>query len=328
MIRRLLAFVLVALIVVATGSLPLRAEEPSQRVVRLGFVGPLSPSTINFAPFWQRLRELGWIEGRNLIVERRTADGHLERLPALVAEVIDRKVDILVTYGLPGVIAARNATSTIPIVAWAMTDPVRNGLAASLARPGGNVTGLATGFAQGFAGKYLELLREAVPQLSSVAVIVNPDNAMAQLLTRDLERSAPDINIKLKIIELRSAEALERAFDAARRRAQAVVVIGEPITLEHMKQTAALAARYRLPAIYLQKEYVEAGGLLSYGSDLSMMWPRAGDYVDKILKGAKPAELPIEQPTRYVLSVNLNTAKALGITIPESILLRADEVIR
>lgn len=328
MIRRLHTLVVVALILAATGNLPLHADEPSQRVVRMGFVGPLSPSTLSFSPFWQRLRELGWIEGQNLVVERRTADGHLERLPALMAEVIDRMVDILVTYGMPGVIAARNATSTIPIVAWAMVDPVRNGLAASLARPGGNVTGLATGFQEGFTGKFLELLREVVPQLSSVAVIVNPDNAMGRLLTRDLERSAPVTNLKLKIIELRSAEALERAFDAARRRAQAVVVIGEPITLEHIKQTTALAARYRLPAIYLQKEYIEAGGLLSYGPDFSFMWPRAGDYVDKVIRGAKPADLPIEQPTHYVLSVNLKTAKALGITIPESILLRADEVIR
>jgi len=305
----------------------MRAEEP-QRVARLGFVGPLSPATLDFSPFWSRLRELGWIEGQNLIVERRSADGHLERLPALMGEVLDSKVDILVTYGMPGAIAARNATSTIPIVAWAMVDPVRNGLAASLARPGGNVTGLATGFQEGFAGKFLELLRESVPKLSNVAVIVNPDNAMAQLLTRDLERSAPVTNLKLKIIELRSAAELERVFDAAGRRAQAVVVIGEPITLEHMAHTTALAARYRLPAIYLQKEYVVAGGLLSYAPDFSLMWRRAGDYVDKVLKGAKPAELPIEQPTHYMLSVNLTTAKTLGVTIPESILLRADEVIR
>ena len=304
------------------------AADPAQRVVRLGFVGPLSPSTLSFAPFWQRLRELGWIEGENLLVERRSADGHLERLPALMADMVDRKVDLLVTYGMPGAIAARKATSTIPVVAWAMADPVRGGVVASLARPGGNVTGLTTGYAEGFAGKFLEFLHEVVPQLSSVAVIVNPENAMGRLLTRDLESDAPARGLKVRIVELRSADGLERAFEGVGRRAQAVVVIGEPITLENMKQTTALAAKYRLPAIYLQTEYVQAGGLLSYGPDFAFMWRRGGDYVDKVLRGAKPADLPIEQPTRYVLSVNLRAAKALGIAIPESILLRADEVIR
>jgi len=315
-------------IAVAFGPLISPAADPAPRVVRLGFVGPLSPSTLSFAPFWQRLRELGWVEGENLLVERRTADGHLERLPGLIADVIDRKPDVLVTYGMPGAIAARKATSTIPVVAWAMVDPVRSGVVASLARPGGNVTGLATGYAQGFAGKFLEFLHEVVPQLSSVAVIVNPDNAMSRLLTQDLENDALARGLKLRLVELRSADALERAFESAGRRSQAVVVIGEPITLENMKQTTTLAAKYRLPAIYLQTEYVQTGGLLSYGPDFSFMWRRAGDYVDKVLRGANPADLPIEQPTRYVLSVNLKAAKALGIAIPESILLRADEVIR
>ena len=315
-------------IAVAFGPLISPAADPAPRVVRLGFVGPLSPSTLSFAPFWQRLRELGWVEGENLLVERRTADGHLERLPGLIADVIDRKPDVLVTYGMPGAIAARKATTTIPVVAWAMVDPVRSGVVASLARPGGNVTGLATGYAQGFAGKFLEFLHEVVPQLSSVAVIVNPDNAMSRLLTQDLENDALARGLKLRLVELRSADALERAFETAGRRSQAVVVIGEPITLENMKQTTTLAAKYRLPAIYLQTEYVQTGGLLSYGPDFSFMWRRAGDYVDKVLRGANPADLPIEQPTRYVLSVNLKAAKALGIAIPESILLRADEVIR
>ena len=287
-------------------------------MVRLGFVGPLSPSTLSFAPFWQRLRELGWIEGENLLVERRSADGHLERLPALMADMVDRKrLHLLVTYGMPGAIAARKATSTIPVVAWAMADPVRGGVVASLARPGGNVTGLTTGYAEGFAGKFLEFLHEVVPQLSSVAVIVNPENAMGRLLTRDLESDAPARGLKLRIVELRSADGLERAFEGVGRRAQAVVVIGEPITLENMKQTTALAAKYRLPD--LPSDRVRpSGGLLSYGPDFSFMWRRGGDYVDKVLRGAKPADLPIEQPTRYVLSVNLKAAKVLGITIPES----------
>ena len=328
MTRRLLALVVVALILVATASSPMRAEEPAQRVMRLGFVGPLSPSTHTFAPFWQRLGELGWIEGQNLIVERRSAEGHLERLPALIVDVLDRKVDVLVTYGTPGALTAKKATGTVPIVAWALSDPIRTGLAASLARPGGNLTGLSMGFAEGVAGKLLEILQDAVPRLSTVAVIVNLNNPMPRDLAKDLEVLAPALNLKLHIIELIGPEAIGRAFERARQKAQAVVVIGEPITLEHRGRVVELAAKHRLPAIYLEGSYVQAGGLISYGPDYVAMWRRSGDYVDKILRGAKPADLPIEQPTRYVLSVNLKTARVIGLTIPESILIRADEVIR
>ena len=308
----------------------MRAEEPSQRVMRLRFVGPLSTSTISRynSAFWERLPELGWVEGQNLLVERRSADGHLERLPALMADVIDRKVDVLVTYGIPGAIAARKATSTVPIVAWALSDPIRSGLAASLSRPGGNLTGLSNAAAEGVAGKYIELLHDAVPRLATVALIVNPNNPMPRDLAKDIEALAPALNLKLHIIELRGPEALSHAFERARQKAQAVVVMGEPITLEHRREVIALAAKHRLPAIYLDGSYVEAGGLMSYGPDFPAMWRRGAEYVDKILRGAKPADLPIEQPTRYLLSVNLKAAKALGLTIPESILIRADEVIR
>jgi putative ABC transport system substrate-binding protein len=329
-VNRGLCAMALAMVLAATQSLAVRAEEPAQRVVRLGFVGPLSPSTLSryHRAFWERLPELGWIEGQNLIIESRSADGHLERLPALMADVIDRKVDILVTYGIPGAIAARKATSTIPIVALALSDPIRTGLVASLARPGGNLTGMSNAAAEGLAGKYIELLRDAVPRLATVALIVNPNNPMPRELAKDIQAFAPALNLKLHIIELRGPEALSQAFESARQKAQAVVVMGEPFTLEYRKEVIALAAKHRLPAIYLDGSYVEAGGLMSYGPDFPAMWRRGAEYVDKILRGAKPADLPIEQPTRYVLSVNLKTAKALGLAIPESILLRADEVIK
>ena len=328
MSRRLRALVVVALLFVGAGNSPLRAEEPPQRMVRLGYVSALSPATHKFTPFWERLRELGWVEGRNLVIESRSAEGKLDRLPALMADVLGKRVDVLVTYGTPGAIAAKKATSTVPIVAWALSDPIRTGLTTSLARPGGNLTGLSMGYAEGVAGKFLEILHDAVPRLTTVAVIVNRNNPMPRDLARDLEALAPARNLKLHLIELAGPEAISPAFESARQKAQAVVVIGEPITLEHRGQVVELAARHRLPAIYLERSYVQAGGLMSYGPDYAAMWRRGAEYVDKILRGAKPADLPIEQPTRYVLSVNLKAAKALGLTIPESILIRADEVIR
>jgi putative ABC transport system substrate-binding protein len=245
-----------------------------------------------------------------------------------MADVLDRKVDVLVTYGTPGAIAAKKATSTVPIVAWALSDPIRTGLATSLARPGGNLTGLSMGFAEGVAGKLLEILHDTVPQLSTVAVIVNLNNPMPRDLATDLEALAPARNLKLQIIELAGPEAIGRAFERARQKSQAVVVIGEPITLEHRARVVELAAKHRLPAIYLEGSYVQAGGLMSYGPDYAAMWRRGAEYVDKVLRGAKPADLPIEQPTRYLLTVNLKAAHALGLTIPESIQIRADEVIR
>jgi putative tryptophan/tyrosine transport system substrate-binding protein len=307
---------------------PVRAAEAGQRVVRLGFVDVQSRSgaTRSVAQFWERLHELGYAEGQNLVIEARWAEGRTDRLPALMAEVIGRKVDVLVTYSTPGAIAAKNATSTIPIVGVAMGDPVRTGLTSSLARPEGNLTGFSTGTGEGMVGKWLELLQETVPRLSTVTVIANQDNAMARELTRELQALAPKRDLKLQLIEGRESGALYRAFEGARRNGQAVLVL--PGQLERRWLITALAAKHQLPAIYPLSDYVDAGGLMAYAPDFGVMWRRAADYVDRILKGAKPSELPIEQPTQYLLVVNLQTAKALGITIPESILLRADEVIR
>ena len=316
--------------VVALGSSLSNAAEPAQKIARLGFVGPASPSTDprGIAAFKERLRELGYIEGKNLVIEERWAEGHFDRLPTLMREVIAQNVDVLVTYSTPAGMAAKNATNTLPIVVAVMGDAVRSRLVESLARPGGNLTGLSWGFAEGIGGKWLELLQDAVPRLSTVAVIVNPDNPLGRDVTKDLEAFAPARGLKLHIIEVRGPEALERAFQQARRQAQAVVVVPDPIFLAHLQRIVAVAARQRLPAMYGLREFADAGGLMSYAADRVVMFRRAADYVDKILKGAKPGDLPVEQPTQFELVVNLKTAKALGIAIPESILLRSDEVIR
>ena len=307
-----------------------RALDSSPRVARVGFVAPLSPSVFQApeAEFLKRLGELGWIEGENLTIEKRSAEGWLERLPALMSEVLDRKVDVLVTYGVPGGLAAKKATSTTPIVDAIMNDPVREGLAASLAQPGGNLTGLATGWAEGYSGKWLELLQESTPRLSSIAVVLNPHNQWNRGIAQDLRVVAASRGLKLHFIEVGGPETLGSVFERARHHARAAVVLGEPITLENRARVTALVAKHRLSAIYAQREFVDAGGLMFYGPDFRVMFRRAADYVDKILRGAKPSDLPIERPTQYQLIVNMGTAKALGIKIPESILLRADEVIR
>jgi putative ABC transport system substrate-binding protein len=281
-----------------------------------------------FVPFWERLGELGWVEGQNLIIERRWAENRNERLPALMAEVIALNVDVIFTVSTPAAIAAKNATSTIPIVVVAMGDPVRSGLVASLARPGGNLTGMSMGYGEAFSGKWLELLQETVPRLSTVAVILNPNNSVGRDLAKELEAIAPKRNLKVQIIEVREADALDGAFEQARGQAQAVLVHGETFTLQHQAQITALAAKHRLPAMYNLLAFVDSGGLMAYSPDLAVQFRHAADQVDKILRGAVPADLPIEQPTEYLLVVNLKAAKALGLTVPQSILLQANKVIQ
>jgi len=305
------------------------AVEPAQKVVRLGFVDQQFPSTVgDITQFWQRLRELGWVEGQNLVVERRWAEGHAERLPELMNEMVADKVDVIVTYSTPAAIAAKNATRTIPIVAVAMGDPISSGLAASLARPGGNLTGQSMGYGAGVEGKWLELLQETVPRLSTVAVIENPGNPAVRDQAKALKAFAPTRGLKLRFIDVREPDVFPNAFKQARREAQAVLVLADPLTTANRTQITALAAEHRLPAMYTLHPFMDAGGLIAYAPDMAVMFRRAADYVDKIVKGAKPAELPIEQPTQYLLVVNLKTARTLELTIPESILRRADEVIR
>jgi len=312
------------------GSVSADAADPTDRVVRIGLVIGGSPSThqdrVNV--FWDRLRELGWVEGQNLAIEQRWAEGRMERLPALMTEVLAHRIDVLVTHSTPGAVAAKNATSVVPIVVANMGDPIGTGLASSLARPGGNLTGLSTYLSEGFGGKWLELLHEAIPRLSTVAVIYHPDSSFNRGLVEELKNVGLALSIKLRLIDVREPEALDKALEQARRTAQAVLVPGDLFTERHRNQIIALTAKHRLPTIFGLRSFVDAGGLMSYGVERTILFRRAADYVDKILRGAKPADLPIEQPTTFTLVVNLKTAKALGITIPQSILLRADEVIR
>ena len=307
-----------------------QAVEPTQRVLHIGFVGPESPSTTvrGVDAFWHRLRELGWVEGQNIAIEARWTEGRPERLPVVIAEVIDRKVDVLVTYSTPAAAAASKATKTVPIVVAGMADPVGSGLADSLARPGGNLTGLSLGYGEGFSGKWLEMLREIVPELSTVAVIWNPNNPANRELRRKIEFVAPTSRVRLRFIDLHKPDALDAAFQQARQAAQAVLVLPDPFTVNNRHRVVTLAALHRLPAMYVFRDFVDVGGLMSYGIDQAVLFRRAAEYVDKILKGAKPGDLPIEQPTRLELVVNLTSAKSLGIRIPESIILRADEIIK
>jgi putative ABC transport system substrate-binding protein len=313
-------------------ALPGDAADPVQRVVRVGLVSPLSPSSpysLRYEPeFWKHLHGLGWVEGQNLVAETRWAEGRSERLPALVAELIEHKVDVLVTIGSQAAVAAKNATTTIPIVIVAVGDPISAGLVTSLARPGGNLTGMSLGWVEGIEGKWLQLSQEMVPRLSTLAVIANPTSPIYGKYLQRLEAIAPTRGLKVRIIDVRGPDTLDNAFEQARRTAQAVLVAADANLLTEQQRIVALAAKHRLPDMHVVREFVEAGGLMAYAPELRVVYRHAADYVDKILRGAKPGDLPIEQPTRFELVVNLRTAKVLGLRIPESILLRADEVIR
>jgi len=326
----LFVFCLTGLTPILLTSQLVRAIELVQKTARLGFVHPQSPSTAppSTSAFWGRLHELGWVEGQNLVIEARWADGQMEQLPALTAEVVARKVDVLVTYGTQAAVAAKNTTRTVSIVGVAMGEPLRTGLATSLARPGSNLTGTSVGWAEGIVGKWLELLKETVPHLSTVVVIGNSESPIARDLAKELEAIAPTRGLKIRLIEVRQPAALDNAFERVEKKGQALLVLPTPIISAHRGQFTSLAAKHRIPAMYYLRDFVEAGGLMAYAPDLTVQWRRAADYVDKILRGAKPADLPIEQPTQWSLVINLKTANALGITFPESILLRADEVIR
>jgi putative ABC transport system substrate-binding protein len=288
---------------------------------------PGSPPDPFVETFRQALQELGYVEGRNLTIDVRWAEGKDERLPALAAELVRLKVDVIVAGGTPPVLAARRATATIPIVMPVSGDPVARGLAASLARPGGNVTGLA-GLDEELPGKWLELLKETLPKASRVALLWDPAYGRRPVATSEL--AARSLGMHLEILRVSRPEDLENAFaDARKNRVEALIVLSSAFFYARRTQLVALAEKYRMPTIYHQKEFVVgSGGLMSYGPDFHDMFRRAAGYVDKILKGAKPGDLPIEQPTKFEFVINLRAAKALGLTIPQSLLLRADEVVR
>jgi putative ABC transport system substrate-binding protein len=309
------------------------AADPEVAVARVGRVYTGSPSTVprGFSTFSERLQELGWAEGRNLIIETRWGEGRDERFPALIHDLIERRVDVIVVTGTAAAVAAKQATNSIPIVVAGMGDPVAAGLAESIARPGGNLTGLSVQNTEGLPGKWLELLKETVSRLATVAtvaVIFNSNNPLAGVYEKRLQAAARAQNLKLRFLPVGREDALDDAFARARRQSHAAVVVPDGFTMYHRKQITALAAKRRLPTVYGLLDFADVGGLMAYGVDQTVLYQGAAVYVDKILRGAHPADLPIQQPTKFTLVVNLKAAKALGIAIPESILLRADEVIR
>ena len=275
------------------------------------------------------LKDLGWVEGQNLVIEWRFSGGRAELLPDLAAELVRLRVDLIVVPSTPTALAAKNATTTIPLVTVAVTDPVALGLVASLARPGGNITGLTSSVGPEIAGKQLELLKEIVPKVSRMAALWNPATPDSAPRLREAEMAARALGVELQPVEARSANDFDRAFAAmTAKRAGALLVVGDVMFSTHRIRLAHLSAKSRLPAMYSGREYVEAGCLMSYGASNPDLFRRAATYVDKILKGAKPADLPVEQPTKFELVINLKTARALGLTIPQSLLLRTDEVIQ
>jgi len=276
--------------------------------------------------FVQRLRELGWIEGRTVAIEYRWAEGRYEHLAEIAAEFVRLKVDVIVTYATPPVVAAKQATADIPIVSAVMGDPVGTGLVASLARPGGNVTGLSV-LTPDLAGKRLELLREVVPGLRRLAFLGNVGNPITALEMGEVQTAARTLGLHLVTLEIRRPEDIVPAFETLKSDAQALYVAGDPLVLANRVRINTLALVARLPAFYNERAYVEAGGLMSYGVNWPDLFRRTAELVDKILRGAKPGNIPVEQPTKFDLVINLTTAKALGLDVPATLLARADEVI-
>ncbi len=310
---------------------PLAADaQQAKPIPRIGFLASSSGERekSRLAAFQQGLRALGYVEGQNIIIEQRYAGGELERLPDLAAEIVRLNVDVILTEGAPAAHAAQQITTTIPIVIGNVADPVGTGLVASLARPGGNITGLSA-FSVGLVTKRLELVKEVVPSASRVAVLLNPANPANPLILQEIQAIAPTLGVTLLPFEAKGAEEIDRAFTAMKQeRVEALIVLGDPMFGTHRRRISELAVQSQLPSTYGMRDYVEAGGLMSYGTNFEDLYRRAATYVDKILKGAKPADLPIEQPMKFELVINLKTAHALGLTIPPTLLFQADEVIR
>jgi len=305
------------------------AQQPAG-ILRIGILVPASASSFpaRVEALRQRLRELGYVEGKNIVIEYRYAEGKRERLPDLAVELVQLKVDVIVASAPRAVFAAKKASATIPIVFAAATDPVGLGLVSSLARPGGNITGLSL-MAPDLDGKRLELLKEAFPKVARVAFLWFPGAPTGNLTLTEMEAVAKALGLKLQSLEVRSLDDFEGAFARAKREgAQALITTPHSLIATQQRQVLDFAAKNRLPAMYPYSEFVEAGGLMSYAPSYTDLFRRAADYVDKILKGTKPADLPVEQPTKFELIVNLKAAKQIGLTIPQKVLERADKVIR
>ncbi len=302
--------------------------QPQTKVWRIGFLTTVAPmGTPNQVGFREGLREHGYVEGKNIAIEYRWVEGKLDRVPELAAELVRLNVDLIFAWGTPAVAAAGQATSTIPIVFAGVGDPVGSGFVASLARPGGNITGF-TNLSAGLSGKHVELLSEIVPGFKRVAVLRNPGNPVSALQLKEVETAARSLGLQLQRVEFHAPEDLANAFASMRKeRAAGVVMLSDPTMVGQWRRVAELATRYRIPSIYVNPGYAEAGGFMSYGPNGPAMFRRAAGYVDRILKGAKPGDLPVEQPTKFELIINGKAAKALGIKLPNSILMRADRVI-
>jgi putative ABC transport system substrate-binding protein len=316
---------IVALVVAFAMAGAVAQAQQSAQVPRIGFLASGSSSSFSSQTeaFRQGLRQLGYVEGQNIVIEYRYAEGKTDRFADLATELIRFKVDVIVTASTPGVLAAKKASSTIPIVFGAINDPVASGLVASLARPGGNITGL-TNLSPDLGGKRLELLKETFPKVTRVAHLWNPDSPGS-----DMQAAAKALGLQLQSLEVRSSNDFDSAFEAVLRgRAQSLVTSPNPLLNTNHKRIVDFATKSRLPGMYHRNEFVEAGGLMSYAPDLNANFRRAAIFVDKILKGAKPADLPVEQPTKFELIINLKTAKQIGLTIPPNVLARADKVIK
>jgi len=327
MSKKVLSLALCAMLLAL--SFPADAQQPA-KIPRIGYVTASSRSTIpaRIEAFQQGMRELGYVEDKTVAIEWRFADGKQERIPELVAELVRLKVNVIVTGGPSTTRAAKQLTSTIPIVMAFDNDPVGNGFVASLARPGGNITGLST-LAPEISGKQLELLKEIVPRLSRVAILGNSANPGNAQVLKEIELAAGALKVKLQSLDVQGSKDIETAFQAAGKgRVGAVLVLASNVFNSHRTQVVELAVKGRLPAIYPNPEYVEDGGLMTYGVNFTDLFRRAATYVDKILKGRTPADLPVEQPMRFEFIINLKAAKAIGLTIPPNVLVRADKVIR
>jgi putative tryptophan/tyrosine transport system substrate-binding protein len=324
------ALALVSLMVAALALLatPFTAEaQPVTKVYRIGYVRAETPPPVDIEAFRQGLREHGYVEGTNIVIEYRWADGNEERLRSLVAELIRLKVDLIVASAPAATRVAKEETTTIPIVMVLVADPVAFGFVASLARPGGNVTGFAFLLPE-VSGKRLDLLKEAIPKLSRVAVLWNAANPYKPLDLKEVQAVADALGVAVHTFPVREPSDFDEAFKAAvKSRVGGLITLEDPFTIAHRARLVGLALKHRLPAVYAVRPFVEAGGLMSYGPDRADQNRRAATFVDKILKGARPADLPVERPTKFELVINLNTAKATGITIPPSLLLRADQVL-
>jgi putative ABC transport system substrate-binding protein len=313
----------------AAAAAPLAARaQQAGRVPTIGFLGAATPAVASrwIAAFVKRLGELGWIDGRTITIEYRWAEARTERYAEIATELVVLKPDVIVTWASAPVLAAKQATTLVPIVFAAQMDPVGAGVVASLSRPGGNVTGLSLQQTD-TAGKRLELLREVVPSLGRLAIMANVDAPGAVLERSEIEATARNLGHEVTTVDIREAKDLAPAVQALKGRAGALYVATDPLMFTNRMEVNALAQATRLPTIYGSREYVDAGGLMSYGPNFAALFRRSAELVDKILRGAKPADIPVEQPTKFDLVINLTTAKALGLTIPESFLLRADEVI-